>query len=292
MKYTFNKEEHIHFMDDKPLLGTSTIMSVLAKPLTWWASGLAVGTMGWVKATDWKELKAKAVQNAADMGISYDEAEKIIYSLENQRRIMSCEPVLENIKRMTPDEYIALLDKAYRAHADNLKQTAGEGTDLHAEAEKWVNEMIKIQDEGKDWKTEEVSFHPRLLPFVLWAREHVKRFIYSEAHCYSKVLWVGGISDCGAELMTGKYAIIDFKSSKEAYLSQAFQIAGYDIEIEENGLFSADGELFLKLDKPISQYIVVPFGAKNCVPKVFKDVATMREAFRACTILYKIMNFN
>ena len=46
MKYQFNEKEHIHTLDDKPLMGTSTVVGIIAKPLTYWASGLAVGKLG------------------------------------------------------------------------------------------------------------------------------------------------------------------------------------------------------------------------------------------------------
>lgn len=44
---------------------------------------------------------------------------------------------------------------------------------------------------------------------------------------------------------------MDFKSSKEAYLSQFFQIEGYDIAISENGIFDADGK-HIGVVEPIS----------------------------------------
>jgi hypothetical protein len=52
--------------------------------------------------------------------------------------------------------------------------------------------------------------------------------------------------------------IIDFKSSKEAYVSQFIQIGGYDIAASENGIFDAQGNFLLKLERPIDGYIVFP----------------------------------
>ncbi len=267
MSYSFNREKHIHTLNDKPLLGTSTVMDVLAKPLTWWASGKAVETLGWIKAGDWKKLKSEEEKNSDIM-----------------RRLAHVRPYFEKIKNLpNATAYLALLDKAYRAHADNLKVTAKDGTNLHAEAEAWVKGNIKEAH---------IPPHEKIEPFVRWARDNVKRYLWSEAHCYSERLWVGGISDCGVELTNGEYAIVDFKSSKEAYLSQAFQVAGYDIQVTENGIFSESGKHSMKLDKLITKHIIVPFGAENCVPVIFPNVDQNKKAFEACVELHKILNIN
>ncbi len=263
MEYKFDFERHLHSLDGKPLIGTSTVINVLSKPLTWWASGLAVGELGWRKPIDWRTAKGGA------------------WELDALDRAKHAEPYLETIKTLTPEEYVTLLDKAYKAHSVKLKDSAKEGTDLHAEAEDWVKSMMRGTG---------IMPHEKILPFVNWAKVNVKRFLWSEAHCYSRELWVGGVSDCGAELNDGAYCIIDFKSSKEAYPSQAFQIAGYDIQITENGLFSSDGKHTKKIDKPFTKHIVIPFGAKECVPVVFTDVEGNREAFKACLLLHKKLN--
>ena len=41
-----------------------------------------------------------------------------------------------------PDKYLALLDSAYRAHADVLTKSADKGTDMHAELEYYVERII------------------------------------------------------------------------------------------------------------------------------------------------------
>jgi hypothetical protein len=139
---------------------------------------------------------------------------------------------------------------------------------------------------------------PQVKIFADWAIKNVKRFIASEAHCYSERLWVGGITDCIAELNDGKLAIIDFKSSKEAYLSQFIQIAGYDIEVSENGLFDDNGNSMAeipadsahKLDGLFDCYIVFPFGAEKVEPQYQYDAAAMKKGFEAASVLYKLIN--
>ena len=102
--YKFNDKIHLHTYGDKPLTGTSTVMSVLAKPLTWWASGKAVEVLGWLNP-------------------------KFTPPVERQNRAGE---VLQQIKGMDTTAYIKLLDKAYSNHNTSLKEAASGGTDMHA----------------------------------------------------------------------------------------------------------------------------------------------------------------
>ena len=122
MQYKFLnlKQEHLHQISDdgenwKPLLGTSSVVGVLNKNgLTYWASGLAVGKLGWTNP-----------KNAS-----------------KEQRLDTVVPYLENIKQMQPEAFLALLDDAYKAHATKLKDSALSGTDMHAELEAY-----------RDWET-------------------------------------------------------------------------------------------------------------------------------------------
>ena len=87
-------------------------------------------------------------------------------------------------------------------------------------------------------------------------------------------------------LKEGQKALIDFKSSKEAYPDQFFQCALYDLQIEENGGYTAEG---IKLLEPMQfdQYLVIPFGAEKVVPVPFYDTATAKEAAELVVGLHK-----
>ena len=262
------KKNHLHQIlrldtgEWSNLTGTSGVMDVLAKPLTWWASGLAVSTLGWTKAEDWRKLKTDALKEA-----------------DLERRIKFTTPAFEMIKGMSIQDYIELLDQAYKAHSVKLDKSADAGTDLHEILEHYV----KGHMQGK-----EIIEDKKIKPFVEWTKKNVKRFIGSETHCYSGTLWIGGITDAVAELKNGEIAIIDFKSAKDAYDSHFFQIAGYDLQIIENGGFDAKGNQIFKLEKPITQHIVVPFGAKEPYPVVSRLVEDNKEAFRSALTLYRI----
>jgi hypothetical protein len=263
--YLFDKAKHIHYYEGKPLIGTSGVTDVLSAPLTWWASGLACNTLGWIKELDIRKS-------------TKEEQEK-----NKQERFANAQKFLDSYEKMNCEEYLKLLDKAYRAHSNTLDKAAKKGTDLHAEAENWVKSVMQ----GK-----EIVPHEKILPFVTWSKQNVKRFLWSEAHCYSTTLWCGGITDCGVELNDGSYAIIDFKSAKDAYPSHFFQIAGYDLQISENGLFSYDGKHSMKLDKPITKHIVIPFGMKEVKPVISEFVEQNREMFKHCLALYKVIELN
>ena len=265
MKYKFidNDEQHLHTLDMVPLLGTSTVLEIIAKPLTWWASGMACSELGWTNS------KIKNVE------------------IPLETRMLSAAKSLDEIKAYTPEQWLKRLDKAYRAHKDNLTKSAKKGTDLHAELERFVKNRILAQLGSAKDTTE---YEPKIKPFIEWADKEVKRFLFSEMHTFSEKHWLGGVVDCGVELNNGEYALIDFKSSKEAYDNQFWQIGGYHIQIEENGGWTADGEKVFTLDKPITQHIVVPFGTEPVVPVIDKEVGTHKEAFLAALTLYKLSN--
>jgi len=273
MKYSFDKKEHLHTFDGKPLTGTSTVMSVISKPLTWWASGKAVECLGWTKP-DYEKKNGYPVKVDG----------KLIVKNEKERFEKASE-ALEIIKTMDTEIYLELLDRAYKNHKESLDSSADKGTDLHTELEGYVKKCL--ENEGKVGTFQGTA---RAFPFVEWARKNVKKFLWSEMHCFDEVLWIGGICDCGVELNDGNIGVVDFKSAKEAYNTHFFQIAGYDLQITKNGGYTSDGEKIFTLEKPITKHIVVPFGAKEPYVVSLDTVEEHKEAFKAALTLYRIMN--
>jgi hypothetical protein len=162
MQYRFNEAEHLHEgfngTEWKPLTGTSTICKVIAKPLTWWASGLACAEFGWVKKLDTRKKPT----------------EEELFANE-RARFEKAELMLGLFKQMNAEEYIKLLDKAYKAHDKSLDKSATAGTNLHAELEKFVKSRM-----GKNTET---VFDPKITPFIEWTDKNVKKFIASDANC-------------------------------------------------------------------------------------------------------------
>ncbi len=263
--YRFDNENHIHTLDGKPLIGTSSMASVLAKGgLTYWAAGLAVEKFGWMNKgnakTGW---------------------------IPKSSRLAIATGTRQAISRLDDEQYLSLLDDAYMAHTTKLKTSAKAGVDMHALMESYVKDCIKYND-GKP--VDGLSVYPKLEIFRKWAVANVKRFLWSEGHCYSRELWLGGISDCGFEDKSGQYAILDFKSSKDVYLSQFWQCVGYAMQIEENGVFTPEGELIMKLDRPIDYVAVLPFGMEQPEVQTNVDMAGGKEAVRCMLTLYKKLN--
>lgn len=253
-RYRFDSTAHIHYLDSKPLMGTSTIVGVLGKNLTWWSA----------------ELSAVAC-------------------LEKGEHIPTIrEEYLEACNQPDKKKAIDKLQKKYPifkqarfAHYNEKNDKAEKGVDLHAELEKWIKWNI-------DGRIEKIEFNEKIIPFVNWSASNVKKFLWSEAYCYSENLWTGGIADWGAILHDGTIVAGDFKSAKSAYLGHFYQVAGYVIEIEENGLLDKDGNV-MGLCNPIDSVCVVPFGAKDVKP-IFNTIplAHLKEGFRACVELHKL----
>lgn len=268
--YKFDETIHLHLYNKdgewKPLTGTSSVVNVLAKVLTWWASGLAVGKLGWVKKVDPRKGTVEEVK--ANMALRTSTARK----------------ALTAIKKMTTAGFIELLDEAYKAHSVKLKDSAVAGTDLHAELEAFVKGKMGIMPVR--------TYDPKIKPFIDWADQNVKKFLWSEAHCYDEGLWVGGICDAGAELMDGTIALIDFKSAKEAYDSHFIQAAGYAYQIDNGGLWDKTGSRNKKLEKPIEHLVIVPFGAEVIIPQFKNNVADFKQGFANCVQLYRLLGMD
>jgi len=275
-KYQDEKRQHLHTLDGKPLYGTSSVADVLAKPLTWWASGLAVKIFGCPDPKVLTKIKNKLASEKEKEGFA-----------------SSANVMLQKIKLMGIEEYMKLIDSAYRNHQTTLSDKADEGTDLHAECERF------IKDEIAGEKRLAEAYHPRILPLIEWSRKYVKKHLWSEINCYSRIMWTGGISDWGVELHScelgglqieeGTIAVVDFKSSKEAYLSQFWQGCGYAIQIEENGGYTANGEKVFAFEegKKVGAIIIIPFGMENPYPQVFTEVGDGKQAFKCELFLHK-----
>ena len=260
-RYIDENREHLHLLDEKPLIGTSSVVSVLAKNLTWWAAETSA-----VECLEVGE-KIPTIREEYLAACASSDKKKAIDELQIKYPIFK---------------------KARFAHFSDKNKKADKGTDLHAELEKYVKLMI-IDQGGIPHEINGGHENPKVETFIQWAKENVKKFLWSEMYCYSESLWVGGISDCGYESKDGQIGIIDFKSSKEAYDSQFIQIAGYDLQVRENGGFDKDGN---KMLEPVeaNHYIVFPFGAEKLEAVSKFNVEELREGFKSALTLHKLLN--
>ena len=270
-RYYDEKGEHLHTLDGRPLVGTSRIGNVLAKPLAWYGSGKAVEVFGVPDPKVLTKIKNKKATQ-----------EEIDALTEGLCRSLS------SLKEIDVTEFSVLIDKAYRAHDTYMRTRAKGGTDMHAECEAYIKAVM----------TGDFSDHgipsTQIQPFVDWAKSNVKRWLWSEGHCYSEKHWIGGICDAGYEKLDGTFGILDFKSTKEAYVPQFWQCAGYDIQIQENGVLDKDGNQVYKLPKvwlggiersAINEYCIFAFGGEP-KPYFFSDPKGAKEAFLATLLIY------
>lgn len=253
------KKTHCHTYGGAPLLGTSSVVGVISKPLTFWASGLAVAELGW------KNPKFTA------------EKERMESALESKLKI----------EEMSVEDYLKLLDKAYKAHSIRLDKSADVGTSMHERLENYCKNCIRTGG-GKPYDAL-LTLGPEVNIFSKWACENVKEFMVSEGYCYSERLWLGGITDCYALLKNGHYAVIDFKSSRECYISQFLQVCLYDIQISENGVFYQEGNRMFEPMKA-DEYIIFPFGAPKVEPSVKMASEELKKGAEAAVTLYKLTN--
>lgn len=258
MIYKFDSKEHIHSLDGKPLMGTTTVIGeVIAKPLTWWASGMAVGQLGWLHPKN----------NSKEYRLEY------------------AGKALDWIRDMDNETYLDLLDKAYKAHNEKKETSAEEGTDLHAKIKKYIKACIELNAGiPKDLPEED----EKIKVFINWSVNNVKRFVWSEMHCYSEKLWVGGITDFGFIDNNDELFIGDIKSSKEAYFSQFLQLAIYHLLIKENGGFDAEGNQTFNLEQEIKGYAIFPFG-NGILPSYRFSSDEWLEAGRSVVKIYKLI---
>lgn len=259
MSYHFDEVKHVHWLNDKPLIGTTTALKIIAKPLTWWASGLACSEFGWMNT------KGVTKEERAD--------------LEKQASKRAFDRLTE-IKSMSHVDYRLLLDKAYRAHSESLKKSADTGTDMHSELEKYIKSQITQQSEP--------VINDSIVPFVQWANKNVKRFLFSEVHCYSEKMWVGGIADFAYIDKEDRYVLGDFKSHKEAYWTDVLQVAGYDLQLSEIGGVTTDGKPLFALVKPFDYYAI--FCERAGLDKPYFErvqYQSAKEAFKSAVELYK-----
>lgn len=265
-KFINEGKKHLHTYEGKPLIGISTVIKMLAKPLTWWAAGMAVGKLGWTNS----KLKVDG---------------KYVFTSDEERLKIS-EQARFSISNDSPEEYLKRLDEAYRAHDEYKDQKADEGVDRHLLLENYVKSCLTDNDGIP--LAHSVNENKSVSEFTDWAIKNIKKFLWSEVHGFSLEHWTGGIADVGWIDKEGRVIAGDFKSSKDAYLDQFIQIGGYDLMLSENGGFTAEGEKIFTLPSPIQGYCVIPFGQKVLEPILKYDVDGFRAGFKNALGLHKL----
>jgi hypothetical protein len=240
MEYKFDKVKHIHTLDGKTLTGCTTVLSVLAKPaLIQWSANMAVEYIVKVASPYYGELNS-------------EEQLKDTYLINGKQ-----------------------LEEAKTAHRRKKEEAGQKGTDIHFEIEKLVASVIGAWGGiiDKDTKSE----IPQVQHFMDWAVKNKVKFLESEKNIYSQSLWVGGIVDIVCEI-DGEVWIADVKTGSGIYPEHFWQMAGYQIMLEEMGMGGkVKGHIVLNLKK------TGEFDEKRSVSN-----EEAKKGFLACLEIYRI----
>lgn len=85
--------------------------------------------------------------------------------------------------------------------------------------------------------------------FLEWESENIDKWICTEQTVYDNDMKVAGTMDAGANMKSGGFYIIDFKTSKGFYEDYPIQIAAYRKMFEQTHGLIPDGMGILRLDK-------------------------------------------
>jgi hypothetical protein len=172
-----------------------------------------------------------------------------------------------------------VLESAKSAH-QKKKEAAGEhGTSAHSLIETFVG--VCLQDGGRPVLTELAGWKPEdwqtIYPFILWARENVDHFLFSERQMFNKELFIAGTADFAYVGKDGKSYMADFKTSSGIYgIDYWLQVAAYRMLAEAEGDVPYDGATVVRMGKDGS------FEVQN---RFTYEID--KEAFLACLTLYR-----
>jgi hypothetical protein len=240
-KYRFSEMGHIHWLGDKRLTGITTVLQVISKgdALTQWSANEAVK---YIDEVFEKQLAEQPV-----------ESDFLLFLADNWKQIM---------------------EEAKVAHKKKKEDAGQAGTDVHAIIEQIIKKAIK---ENGGFIGMNVYDNPQIQHFMDWQFNNKVKFLDCELHLYSEVHFLGGICDFVCE-MNNEVWIGDIKTGAGIYSEHFFQTAGYQIMLEERGLYpNIKGHIILNLKKDGS------FAEKRSVSN-----EDNKQAFLSALTLYRI----
>lgn len=245
-QFTFDEKKHRYELDGKPLTGVTTILGVITKPsLIQWAADETAKHLGWVNPK-----------------YETPDVEKLVLPTDKQA-------------------YFDLLCEARVQHCKRKEKAGDIGTEAHKHIENIVIEAIKSDgyvNELLVFKTDNKQIEVMVNHFIKWAIDNKVKFIESEKRLYSVKHWYAGTCDLVFE-MDGKRYIGDIKTSSAIYNEHFFQMAGYEIALEEMGYEKVDGYLVINLKKD---------GKFDL--KVAENTEINKQAFLHALGLYQVIN--
>lgn len=254
-----DRSAHLHILDVKPLIGSSSVTSVIGSGnalMQWYSDMAAVAAL------------AKPQQ---DIREAYENANAISDKTERSK-------AKAELDKQYPD-----YAEARKAATANRDSAAKKGTLRHGVLEDYIRKCV-AENEGKPLATKDEGIQM----FIDWAEKEVAKFHFTEANCYHEGLWVGGIADLGLTLKNGKRLIGDHKSSREAYPEQFLKTALYDVLLSHSGILDRYGEK-LGTWEPADGIVIFPFRSEPFTPEYRYDMAKWRKGAEDAVSLYKLI---
>lgn len=171
----------------------------------------------------------------------------------------------------------SLLKEAKTAWRTNRDKAGGFGSNVHNAIEQYVKHL----DSGDPFTMNNLDEKETVavMNFIEWASTENIKFLECEKHVYSKEMWVGGILDLVFE-KDSKIYVGDIKTSSGIYPEYFFQMAAYDICINEmhDKYKDIDGYTIINLKKTGQIEIETNYGREQ-----------NKEAFKAALTLHEIL---
>ena len=263
-KFISTEKKHIHTFDEKPLIGTTTLIKeLMPPPLAWYGSGKALELFGWTNP--------KIVTREEGVKL----ATKFLMDVHAYL------PATKETEQDQKEAWYDFLQKCYRNHDESMKKAGDWGKKTHKAIEEAINKAI---NDNAGFLSEKPYDNEAVERFATWGRG--KNFVYSEIHCYSEKLWLGGIMDF-VYREEDKFYIGDTKTSKSIYPDNFIQMGLYDYQQTENGFYSPQG---LKIGEsvPISGYTVVNVSkAGGLNVKTYRGTEELKNFASNLVALYK-----
>lgn len=128
---------------------------------------------------------------------------------------------LYNCKDLTDEEW----ENARTAHLKKRDKAGDKGTQVHAELEEMMNNIIRKRYEND-------GYSPIASKVLEWLSSENITPLASEMNVWSKEHWYGGIAD-GVIEKDGKKYILDFKTSGTVQTKYFYQMGAYSLAVKE-----------------------------------------------------------
>jgi len=170
---------------------------------------------------------------------------------DNKEDIEKAEKMLEKIKGMDLEQYLALLKQAKGGAFRKSKDAMADGTKGHKILEDWIKAKIE-GIEPPELPLEDSMLLRPINQFIEWEEKNVEYWILSEALVASPDQFYAGTMDGLALMKSGKLAVIDFKFASVISEDSILQVAGYQQCFENVGI-DVDQRIIIRLPKTLEK---------------------------------------